>query len=672
MTYLASDAESAPSRTAETRLQHFERRFEMAGRSLSVPMAVFPDETFLNLVVRAAADNGFTNTRTVVDLLASNSPSVSSFRSTFRDTWVTREVLADTFGIPREQTLPPLERTARRGYQTFFGSVVRNKWVISYRRFSPLALRGALYDRALWSLLPFSFDPGSRQILIDNCPVCGNRMRHKFTVGVQYCDACAIKAGPYSRPSYDLRDAESPFVEVDDEAGLELAIRLVDPNCNTRDIALDGLHPELSGASRSGLFEFLVIIGTCLTIHGNVAGTIAESSMHRSNLAPLSPQALAEAGGMILDWPNRFEDFIGYVRRRKGLRNHPLYTQFLTSTIEPDLARMVHGLIRRERAGAITKVAFARAVAQPSPYEAVSFTDAVAALGRRGPKREFNLLFEFANRDDVAVSKAQVKQTAMSHRRGMTPLAKTLGVPIYGLVDLVCRDLLPPDLLDIEPNLKDVANYADDLLADVRAKAVPTKPPAETFSLGAVMNALSLRTVPPWADLLCAAARGEFEFWLQRYRSSELFKCIRVRDLDAVRKIIATAAEAEADLAQLCVTTLDAALTLGIAKSQMWDYKTAGLIKSAMTLQDVMHVRTEHLFVCELVPRMALCGVKRSAWSIAYELRKERILPIGPPPLTLRKRMAVETHFGASLWPCYRDPAPISETAVSKSKGGSR
>jgi hypothetical protein len=143
----------------------------------------------------------------------------------------------------------------------FFGTKIRTQYLETiFRRVSPRALTVSPHHRAVWDLRPFSFDPITRERLLDTCPVCGQRLRWVFVRGPTHCDVCVTDRG---LPKTDLRGYPQPTVEFGDEEAIDFVVGLVDPDPEKRETARKSLPNALADASNSDVFEAVMSIASC-------------------------------------------------------------------------------------------------------------------------------------------------------------------------------------------------------------------------------------------------------------------------------------------------------------------------------------------------------------------------------------------------------------------------
>lgn len=189
----------------------------------------------------------------------------------------------------------------------FFGVALRARLRdVRRRRVSPRALRDRPYIRAIWSVRPLSFDLGTMETLLSNCPVCKKSLGFTKTWGVDRCEHCIGEdADGLPCAQVDLRDFPQPLVQVTDQTSLDYAVGLVDPLRNAGD--LPALHEELSDLNRGELFELVLAIAGAIDF--DAAGVSFDPEVkHSIPVDNVSPQALAQAGAVLRSWPRGFEE----------------------------------------------------------------------------------------------------------------------------------------------------------------------------------------------------------------------------------------------------------------------------------------------------------------------------------------------------------------------------
>nr|WP_314260791.1 hypothetical protein [uncultured Devosia sp.] len=99
------------------------------------------------------------------------------------------------------------------------------------RRVSPRALEASPHHRAIWDVRPLAFDPGTMELLLADCPVCGTQLGRRQLCGPEKCDSCKDERG---LPLTDLRDHPQPLVPDELREMLRAIAGLVDTDPDTR------------------------------------------------------------------------------------------------------------------------------------------------------------------------------------------------------------------------------------------------------------------------------------------------------------------------------------------------------------------------------------------------------------------------------------------------------
>ena len=285
---------------------------------LVIPTQPIAGESIAELVLRATADNCY---RTVGEVISAAGISYRGLPAITAKSRGRERELSITLGVTEEQvrqTIPyPVE--GRPGWCDFFGVPLRDiHRSMEYRRVSPRSLARSLHLKAIWSVKVFSFDPRTKERLLEICPECGRRPTFLRTYGIQYCEFCSVLDELGDRQGrIDFRDYPQPIIEVADVEALDFATGLVDPEisgCSAR----WGLHTELRELGPSVLFELLVALGLAITSTAPRAARVA--GRHTIDYSRFQPGILERAGRCILNWPQGFDALADAVRTSSGAR----------------------------------------------------------------------------------------------------------------------------------------------------------------------------------------------------------------------------------------------------------------------------------------------------------------------------------------------------------------
>lgn len=275
--------------------------------ALGVPFPLRPDESLSGALFRAAGVAGFTITQQMIEVAGFRYVRLESIAS--RNPVAAAPPIAELLGVGVEEVARHFHQDYPDGSCEFFGTRIRSRHRdITARRVAPTALRQANYMRALWQLKCFGFDPRSLEVLLSNCPRCGEPLRLIHSLGVEHCTACIDFEFGLPKPAVDLRDFPQPTLEVTDREALDFVVDLVDPDPDVRASFAPDLHDELRCLSRGEIFE-LVLAFCCVAEQDAARSTtsIARPTTREDYLRIFTPDALAAAGRIVMQWPQGFD-----------------------------------------------------------------------------------------------------------------------------------------------------------------------------------------------------------------------------------------------------------------------------------------------------------------------------------------------------------------------------
>lgn len=270
----------------------------------------FPDESLSGLIARASSVNIYPRALDV--LVQARTSGARPEAVATRDAELAAQ-LAKVLGTDENLVAPLFHRRTGGGkFIDFFGVRLRavHRETVA-RRVSPRALRISPYVRAIWHLRPLSFDPATKEELLDRCPVCDGQLGFVFTQGVPFCDHCEHPGrSSGNRLAVDLRDYPQPVVELDDMEALDFVTGLLDPDPEVRAGFAPALHDDLAAFDRSDLFELALAIGTALMAEEDPDFQPSAERIYRANTRTIAPDALANAGRALLSWPNGYHGLL--------------------------------------------------------------------------------------------------------------------------------------------------------------------------------------------------------------------------------------------------------------------------------------------------------------------------------------------------------------------------
>lgn len=280
------------------------------------PVEPYPDESLAGLIVRATASNFYRSPLVAlrsVDVVTT-APGSLSGRSPADARSIAKLVGSRNIAAIEKMYHPPIE--GRQGWINFFGEPLRAFYRdAERRRVSPRALRKGDYVRAMWSLRPLSFDPLTKEQLIDSCPQCRRGLGWTRTYGVAFCDHCSrperFMHFTWHYPGLDLRDFPQPLVEVNDEEALDFVTALIDPAPGRKEASRRMLPEMWSGLPNGEIFEVVMTFASMLTADWWDNNKMLHRRMTKSGegWSRITPQILSVAGRAILGGQAGFEEF---------------------------------------------------------------------------------------------------------------------------------------------------------------------------------------------------------------------------------------------------------------------------------------------------------------------------------------------------------------------------
>ena len=196
-------------------------------------------------------------------------------------------------------------------YIDFFGTPIRKAFrEVVQRRVSPTSLKQSDHHRAIWDIRVFSFCPDSKEILISTCPACQKRLGWKFTIGISWCEECGK----------DLRKFPQKTVHVDDSSALDFVVNLIHPSKDRKQAARAATPQIFGDLNNSELFECVIGVACAATTEPDAPCEIMSRLRTPADFSRLTPQVLASAGRVILDWPVSFHILANEMRDKSAAR----------------------------------------------------------------------------------------------------------------------------------------------------------------------------------------------------------------------------------------------------------------------------------------------------------------------------------------------------------------
>ncbi|MBY3117274.1 hypothetical protein [Rhizobium laguerreae] len=300
-------------------------------RALAIPVQPQPGEGLADVVFRACAENGFHDLWIINRLLGKQSIKQGWGHSRFARSDFDVEVLAHFLGVPNG--VADIERLMyRKGTRglNFFGVEISGNELMASRRISALSLRERPYAKAIWSIRSLSFDPRTKERLLDRCPECSSVLQYRIAGDICRCTGCGVA---------DFRDHPQPIVEVEDAEGLDFVTNLIDPEAKTDST----VHDDLKSFGKGEIF----------TLATTLARVIRTENSGGSRRPSPTAESLSLAGSAISGWPKKFGEIVEtYASSKDPGQNHTLdnslygVTAELRKVVRKELATVLSGRTR--------------------------------------------------------------------------------------------------------------------------------------------------------------------------------------------------------------------------------------------------------------------------------------------------------------------------------------
>ena len=635
-------------------------------RRLPIPVAAKPGEGLAELIQRAAAENFYHSSSYVLlsaglDWLEPAGIATGAIGH--------EKILAEVLGLPQgEADLTPLLHPPvpdRPGWIGFFGTTIRaaHKSVFN-RRISPRSLRRSLHGRAIWSLKCFSFDPATKEKLLDACPECTCTFGYKWTRGLQYCEHCtAVDAEGFLRGKVDLRDYPQPFVEVNDVEALDFVTGLIDPDPDVRAAFCPCLHADLQSFDRSALFELALALACAITANPSHSSTSLHRPATTKEYARFQPEALASAGRTLLSWPAAFHDLAERIRSQAperpghfGLKKElgPLVALTMDAHVDPELRMIVRTELQKNMTQTASTVSAVRRVENRHRSDLITIQEA---------SQEFNvgrkLLSRLAQEGGLtAVRSPRAKKAPVllvereiknmiELREKLVPsstVAIRLGVPKVSLRALSEKTCL----LREEGSLATVflghdyyhRSSVDELVDKVMRVVSPGQAPQMAVRISKAVNRLGIAEKNPWPVIFEAIIDRQVPVWRVEGRLSALMTSLAVSGLGPLENLMSSSGLWDAQADEIIMTQSEAACLLGTSVVAVTGLVDAGLLPRGLRRPVLERFATEFMFTLEIQRRMKNCGVCLRPRDIPTELRRRGIEPV-----------AVLKYGGTLVWP---------------------
>jgi hypothetical protein len=611
--------------------------------SLITPVEPYADESLAGFIVRAAARNHFRRPLAALEGTGIKSGKLGSLCSRDPSLADPIAVWAGTRNVETVASMFHQQVDGRIGWINWFGEPLRViNLQVDTRRVAPGTLKKLGYTKAVWALRPFSFDPSTKERLIDACPKCSRVLGWTRTHGVAYCDYCSRPeifgefTWPY--PGLDLRDFPQEKIQDEDEEALDFITGLIDPSAKVKERSRK-LVPEMwSSLSNGDVFEAGLSFASMFNQdHWDKRRQhIRRKPKAGEGWDWLTPRLLAIGGRALMGGQRGFEELADILRRdAEGKPREAKYGKLAEigslSVIDRSLCEAARKILGKATEACVT----ARRDPDMQPLQKLA--------QKHGIQR--NALKLLAETGVVPTVKYEAaKAPILMSARALDPLIREMRASIsharaaseIGVNEMYIEELSRCGLLTrVEgPVLKLMMTEACYTRASVETlkqniwKQVRQNPPPDCLHLRSALRACNVRSVP-WVALVQAVLDGRLEVFA--------VKCIEKLHSLADRLGVRDAAHLSSLLSGMPSTAAEwignstASEILGVNETAVWMLAKIGAIKKHDDAPRYLHFRGIEVerFASQMIftPEIVRTGQfktyrKASAW-----LRQEGIAP---------------------------------------------
>lgn len=402
------------------------------------------------------------------------------------------------------------------------------------RRIAPGTLRTHPFHRVAWMnrLLPYC--EVSHELLRSDCSECFRPLRWKNSCGIGVCESCEAEVRPSEEPPLFEGHRENYAVFAD----------LLSVDLERHQRALSHLSPSLRTLDHNTLVEMVLGVGMRVA----AAEAPREQEIQRKAMHRLAPEYLgaviARGIGMMRNWP---DDLRTWARERaETLRDdrnaflaHRADLRLLgaRSRVSPAQATVM-----REALGdlfAKEQRSFAAPQTTALKFEASAMlgttNETLAELVELGHLSEETVLGR--TRDHVRYSMVELVEIrrALTVSRTWPEIARSIGIPLYGMEQLCCMGKLDREMNAASQYLRGAWGVTtaswDTLWDDIKQNAQGI-PPRGATPLGTAVRRIGGR-LKPWGaifDALSGSASqpGPMKFWISADNATAWTRRIQV------------------------------------------------------------------------------------------------------------------------------------------------
>jgi hypothetical protein len=628
----------------------YQRDVTSAAR-LVFPTTPVPGQSIGEVILEAAANNCY---RSAGHVISAAGIEYRGDPSPFARARGREKCLATTLGLPDGEELLraiiPYPVPGRPGSSEFCGVALRNVHRdMKHRRVSPRSLARSLHLKAMWSVRVFSFDPVTKEFLLDKCPECARRPSYLRTYGIQFCEFCSQPdEDGFPSGKVDFRDFPQSIVEIDDMEALSFASDLIDPERGDINQLYDRLHPDLDTFDPADLFELIVATSCALTTSASWAATTLDRPSRQEDYSRFSPEILSRAGRMLLDWPEGFHKVAAEIREcatkragHFGVRKElgPLVALSMDAHLVPGIQRLVKKRIKLDMSMTSSVAPVVRRAEHRQSSDFIPIQQAaqeyclsrrrISRLAKRGSIPSIRV--PEAGKAPVLVGSRELAKIVGSQVLGMPSqsVAVELGIPRACLGSLADAGYLirlapgPFARLGGEFYLKD---SVDQLRRRCEAMATGGTKPDGGVRITKAVNRLGLAGANPWPSIIGRILSGGLKIWRVEGRLSALMTSHAVKDIHELA--LKDSSEDRPIDEDVVFTQAEAAGFLKTTSVRVSRLVKLGLLSARPTASDLRGFAETFMLTAEVTDELASRG-RRLRWrDVPSLLRVSGIEPV--------------------------------------------
>ncbi len=534
------------------------------GARLPVALSPRPGEGIAELMVRASAENSYEGP---VDIMRALEMRKFFLKDLGRASTYERQRIANLFGGSASDVLHdmiwPTPVKDRPGWINFFGTALRAVHLTWTRfRVAPRSMRHSPYLRAIWRLKVLSFDPESREWLLDACPVCKAPFNFTRTLGVSYCPRCEKLDGEgFVRGGVDLAAYPQRLVHVHDEAALDYLTGLIDPSPVLRARISTSAATVLSNFDRGDLFEFALAIVCAMTTPSEFRGKTLNRPFAAKDYKRFTPDLLARVGRALIDWPDTIQAIAEEIRegalRRQGFFGihkelGPLLSVTLDPHVHPDLRKLLREELDANMERSASRLPSVRRAENRHRDDLVTTQVAAKLVGRTrkfvanqiAASPDFTVIRTAGGKGPTLFRASELEQ-AFSLKEKLEPSTKAavaLGIPPSAVADLADAGLIVRERGPIVSCSSGKAYYHKDSLESLCSRMMKTAqlgaPPKCAIRITAGINRLGGELNARWDAIFKAILEGELPVWQIRGRLSAVMTSLAVEHISRLANYV--------------------------------------------------------------------------------------------------------------------------------------